>query len=197
MRRLLSALAAVPMLFAAREVHAQTAQTGSAADFSFVAIDGTPMPLSAYAGKVLLVVNVASFCGFTKQYAGLQALWQTYEAKGLVVIGVPTNDFGEQEPGSNAEIKTFCEGAFNITFPLAEKAVVKGSSAHPFYRWARDTLGDGAVPRWNFHKYLIGRDGKLLSAFSTQVEPQAPQVIKAIELALATQADTHENGPGR
>ncbi len=185
MRRIFSALAAVPMLFAAREVHAQAAQQGSAADFAFVAIDGAAMPLSAYAGKVLLIVNVASFCGFTKQYAGLQALWQTYEAKGLVVIGIPTNDFGDQEPGSTAEIKTFCEGAFNVTFQLSEKVAVKGASAHPFYRWARATLGEGAAPRWNFHKYLVGRDGKLLSAFSTQVEPQAPQVIKAIETALA------------
>lgn len=184
MRRLFAALAAVPILFAAREVHAQTPQMGNAADYAFVAIEGGPMPLAAYKGKVLLVVNVASFCGFTKQYAGLQALWESYEARGLVVIGVPANDFGEQEPGSNAEIKTFCEGAFNVTFPLSEKVVVKGPGAHPFYAWARATLGDAAAPRWNFHKYLIGRDGKLLSAFSAQVEPQAPQLIAAIEAAL-------------
>jgi glutathione peroxidase len=185
MRRVFAALAAVPMLFAAREVHAQTAQKGNVADISFTAIDGAAMPLAAYKGKVLLIVNVASFCGFTAQYAGLQALWERYEDKGLVVIGIPANDFGEQEPGSNSEIKTFCEGAFNVTFPLAEKVIVKGASAHPFYRWARETLGDSAAPRWNFHKYLIGRDGKLLSAFSTQVEPQAPQLVKAIEAALA------------
>ncbi len=184
MRRVFAALSAVPMLFAAREVHAQAPQIGSAMDFSFTAIDGAPMPLSAYAGKVVLLVNVASFCGFTKQYAGLQALSAKYDTRGLVVIGVPANDFGEQEPGTNNDIQTFCEGAFNVTFPLTEKAVVKGTSAHPFYRWAHETLGDAAAPSWNFHKYLVGRDGRLLSAFSTQVEPQAPQLVKAIEDAL-------------
>ena len=185
MRKMFAALAAVPMLFAPSAVHAQGTQKGSAMDFGFISINGAAMPLTEFKGKVLLVVNVASFCGFTQQYAGLQALYERYETRGLVVIGVPANDFGEQEPGSNAEIKTFCEGAFNVTFPLTEKVVVKGATAHPFYRWARQTLGDSAVPRWNFHKYLVGRDGRLISAFSTNVEPQAPQVIKAIEAALA------------
>jgi glutathione peroxidase len=184
MRKVFAAIAALPLLVAPAAVHAQGAQSGTATDFDFTAIDGDPMPLATFRGKVLLIVNVASFCGFTKQYAALQSLYERYERDGLVVIGVPSNDFGEQEPGSNAEIKTFCEGAFNVTFPLTERQAVKGATAHPFYRWARTTLGDAAMPRWNFHKYLVGRDGRLISAFSTNVESQSPQVIKAIEAAL-------------
>jgi glutathione peroxidase len=126
-------------------------QPTRAFDFDFISIDGKPMPLEAFEGRVLLVVNTASFCGFTPQYKGLQALSDTYEAKGLTVIGVPSNDFGAQEPKSEAEIKTFCEGAFGITFPLTEKAVVKGAAAHPFYRWALAQLGADAAPSWNFH----------------------------------------------
>jgi glutathione peroxidase len=157
-------------------------------DFDFVAIDGKPMPLKAFEGRVLLVVNTASFCGFTPQYKGLQALWDTYQSKGLTVIGVPSNDFGAQEPKSEAEIKTFCEGAFGITFPLTEKAAVKGTAAHPFYRWASTELGSDAAPSWNFHKYLVGRDGKLIRAFGTRVEPGHREVVSAIEAALASPA---------
>ena len=157
----------------------------SAFDFEFVAIDGKPMPLSAFKGKALLVVNTASFCGYTPQYQGLQSLHERYEAKGLVVIGVPANDFGAQEPKANQEIAEFCQGAFNITFPLAEKQIVKGSAAHPFYAWARRTMGDASSPRWNFHKYLAGRDGKLISAYPSSVEPNSPKLVAAIEAVLA------------
>jgi glutathione peroxidase len=154
-------------------------------NFSFEAIEGGRMPLEQWRGKVLLVVNTASFCGFTPQYEGLQALWQRYSERGLVVIGVPSNDFGGQEPNSEREILGFCKGAYNVTFPLTSKQVVSGSQAHPFYRWAVDSLGAGAAPKWNFHKFLVGRDGNLLTAFPTRVTPQAPELIRAIEAALA------------
>lgn len=185
MRKLFAALAAVPMLFSAAEVHAQGTQQGSAYDFTFDAIDMKPLPFSAFRGKVVLVVNTASFCGYTKQYTGLQAIYDKYKDRGLVVLGVPSNDFGQQEPGSNSEIAQFCQGAFNITFPLTDKYDVVGAGAHPFYKWAASTLGDAAAPKWNFHKYLVGADGKLIVSFATRVEPDAPQVTKAIEAALA------------
>jgi glutathione peroxidase len=158
---------------------------GLAYDFSFEAIEGGAMPLAKWRGKVLLIVNTASFCGFTPQYQGLQALWQRYEQRGLVVIGVPSNDFGAQEPNSEAEILGFCKGAYNVTFPLTSKQVVAGTQAHPFYRWAVETLGGSAAPKWNFHKYLVGRDGKLIAAFATRVAPDAPELGQAIEAALA------------
>ncbi len=163
---------------------------GSAWDHTFQSIDGKPMPLSAFRGKVLLVVNTASFCGFTQQYAALQKLHETYEARGLVVVGAPSNDFGGQEPKSEADVKTFCEGAFGITFPLTAKIHVRGSEQHPFYAWASDTLGAMNAPWWNFHKYLVGRDGKLVTAFGTRTEPQSPDVVKAIEAELAKPAPT-------
>ena len=163
------------------------AETRNAYDFSFMSIDGEPLPLSDYRGKVLLVVNTASFCGFTKQYDGLQAVWERYRDEGFVLLGVPSNDFGGQEPGSEAEIKTFCEVNFNIDFPLTTKQHVKGDQAHPFYQWARSTLGENAAPRWNFHKYLINRDGMLAQAFATPERPDGPKVVAAIEALLAQQ----------
>lgn len=170
-------------LFIAAPVFAQNAPQ-SAHDFSFTTIEGEPMPLKAYAGKAVLVVNTASLCGFTPQYRGLQALWERYQDQGLVVLGVPSNDFGRQEPGSSAEIKDFCETNYFITFPLAEKEVVKGDGAHPFYRWARQELGMLAAPQWNFHKYLIAPDGRLVDWFATTTEPLDPKVTKAIEAHL-------------
>ncbi len=160
-------------------------QTRSAHDFAFTSIGGDPMPLGQYAGKVLLVVNTASLCGFTPQYQGLQALWQDYRDRGLVVIGAPSNDFGDQEPKSEGDIKDFCQGAFGVNFPLTEKVHVKGPEAHPFYQWARDVGGEKLAPRWNFHKYLISADGKLVGAFSTRTKPQAKEVTEAIEQQLA------------
>jgi len=158
---------------------------GSAYDFEFPGIDGRPVKLASWRGKVLLVVNTASFCGFTKQYAGLQGLWTRYEREGLVVVGVPSNDFGGQEPKSEGEIKTFCQGTFGITFPLTAKQAVIGPAAHPFYKWAAEVMGPGGVPNWNFHKYLLGRDGRLLKSFSTRLEPTSAEVTSSIEKALA------------
>src|SRR5580693_4419029 len=133
----------------------------SAHDFEFTSIDGKPLKMSAFAGHPVLVVNTASQCGLTPQYRDLEALWQKYRDKGLVVLGVPSNDFGAQEPGSAAEIKTFCETNFAVDFPLADKVKVLGAGAHPFYRWVATELGEGGAPRWNFHKYLVGPDGAL------------------------------------
>lgn len=159
--------------------------SGTAFDFKFQSIDGTDMPLAQWRGKVLLVVNTASFCGFTKQYAGLQELWSKYENKGLVVIGVPSNDFGGQEPKAEGEIKKFCEGAFGVTFPLTEKQAVVGPNAHPFYKWAAAAAGEGGTPSWNFHKYLVGRDGRLVRSISTRAAPMSNEVVSLVEKALA------------
>lgn len=154
-------------------------------DFSATTIDGHDRPLGAYAGKVALVVNTASQCGFTPQYSALEAVYKKYKDKGLVVVGVPSNDFGGQEPGSNAEIKKFCEGNYDVDFPLTTKYDVKGDTAHPFYKWAAATGGDAAVPKWNFHKLLIGPNGDLITEFPTKTKPDAPDVTKAIEASLA------------
>ena len=170
-----------------RTSFAEPADSGAFA-YSFEAIEGGKLPLSRFRGKVLLVVNTASFCGFTPQYAGLQALWQSYEPKGLIVIGVPSNDFGSQEPKAESEILSFCQGAFNVTFPLTGKQAVLGEAAHPFYKWARQALGDGRAPKWNFHKYLVGRDGKLIAGFGASIEPLSTPLVDAIERALAAPA---------
>ncbi len=164
--------------------------SGLAYDFAFTGIDGRPMKLSNWRGKVLLIVNTASFCGFTKQYAGLQELWTRYEPGGLVVIGVPSNDFGAQEPKSEDEIQLFCEGTFGVTFPLTAKQEVIGPNAHPFYQWAAEAMGPAGVPKWNFHKYRIGRDGRLLKSFGTKVPPTSDEITSAIETALAASAPT-------
>ena len=181
---------AVSLLTTGLLTSAAFAQTGSAYDHTFQSIDGAPLPLSSFRGKVLLVVNTASFCGFTAQYAALQTLHEKYEARGLVIVGAPSNDFGGQEPKGEADVKKFCAGAFGITFPLTSKIHVKGADRHSFYGWASDTLGALQAPWWNFHKYLVGRDGKLVSAFGTRTEPQDPGVIKAIEAELAKPAPT-------
>ncbi|WP_377808345.1 glutathione peroxidase [Azospirillum sp. A29] len=160
----------------------------SAYDFTFQSIDGKPLPLSQFKGKTILVVNTASQCGFTPQYKGLEALWQRYRDRGLVVVGVPSDDFGGQEPGNANQIKDFCEVNYSIDFPMADKTVVSGDSAHPFYRWAADELGFLAKPRWNFHKYLVGPDGKLVSWFSTMTDPESDKVREAIETLLPEKA---------
>ncbi len=134
--------------------------------FEFVSIDGEKLPLDAWQGRPVLVVNTASFCGYTPQYRGLEDLWRRYRDRGLVVLGVPSNDFGQQEPGSAAEIKEFCETNYAVDFPLAQKCRVTGAQAHPFYRWIADSLGEAGTPRWNFHKYLLGtrrRTGRRLA----------------------------------
>lgn len=158
---------------------------GSAHEFAFTSIDGETLPMASYAGKVVLVVNTASRCGFTPQYEGLQNLWETYRDRGLVVLGVPSGDFGGQELATASEIKQFCEVNFEIDFPLTEKTQVSGNEAHPFYRWAGDELGRIAKPRWNFHKYLVAKDGRLTNWFSTATGPSSERVRNAIEAALA------------
>src|SRR5262245_4275359 len=178
------AASAVLLLMAAMTAPTAEPAQASAFDHEFEAIEGGNLPLSKWRGKVLLVVNTASFCGFTRQYDGLQKLWERYESRGLIVLGVPSNDFGEQEPKSESEILGFCQGAFNVTFPLTNKQPVKGAGAHPFYRWARDALGPKAAPQWNFHKYLVGRDGKLIGGYESGVEPLSAQLVSAVEAAL-------------
>ena len=153
-------------------------------DFSFTALDGTPMPLSAYKGKALLIVNTASLCGFTPQYGGLQALTEKYGARGLVVIGVPSSDFGNQEPGAATDIKKFTSEKFHITFPLTAKEHVTGQGAHPFYGYIRRKLGVFAAPKWNFYKYLVAPDGRVVAWFSSKVTPESPEMAAAIEAVL-------------
>ncbi|MEQ8711171.1 MAG: glutathione peroxidase [Rhodospirillales bacterium] len=160
---------------------------GSAHDFSFTAIEGGELPLSHFQGKVVMVVNTASQCGFTHQYEDLQTLYEKYRSEGFVIIGVPSNDFGGQEPGTAADIKEFCETSFAIDFPMADKTIVRGDEAHPFYRWARDEYGALAAPRWNFHKYLINGEGQLVDWFSTATDPGSSRVSRRIEEILATQ----------
>lgn len=160
------------------------AEAASAWDFSFVGIDGAPLPLAQYRGHAVLVVNTASHCGFTPQYKGLQALADKYRARGLVVLGVPSNDFGGQEPGSAGEIKQFCELTYGVGFPLTDKVAVAGDDAHPFYRWAAKELGPIAKPKWNFHKYLIAPDGRLVDWFSSITPPEAHRLVKAVEAVL-------------
>jgi glutathione peroxidase len=156
----------------------------SAFDFTLTRIDGKPLPLSAYRGKVILLVNTASMCGFTPQYEGLKALQTRYGPQGFTVIGVPSADFGGQEYSDNGRIKDFCDTTFGINFPLAERASVKGAGAVPLYQWAARELGPQGVPQWNFHKILIGKDGRAIAGFPSRVEPGSPQLAKAIEGAI-------------
>lgn len=160
------------------------AASSSAHDIAFTLIDGDLLPLSTYAGKAVLVVNTASLCGFTYQYAGLQEVFDRYRERGLVVLGVPSNDFGQQEPGDETEIKHFCEVNFDIDFPLTEKQTVKGEGAHPFFHHVAGTLGKDSLPRWNFHKYLIDPDGRLVGAWPSKSEPGGAEITGAIERAL-------------
>ena len=160
------------------------AGSGDAYQFEFAALDGGALPLSAWRGRPVLVVNTASYCGYTPQYRDLEALWRQYRDRGLVVLGVPSNDFGEQEPGSAAEIKQFCEGTYQVDFPMTEKYPVVGSAAHPFYRWVAANLGEAGAPRWNFHKYLIGPDGQFADAWPSQVRPTDQTITGEIEALL-------------
>lgn len=153
----------------------------TAHDFSFTDIDGNPLELGQFAGRPVMIVNTASKCGFTYQYDGLQALYDAYRKKGFVLIGVPSDDFGGQELASEEEVKHFCEVNFSLDFPLTEISRVKGARAHPFYQWARGTLGANKAPRWNFHKYLIAPDGRLVDAFDTSTEPMSQPVTSAVE----------------
>lgn len=184
MRRLLGLALGFAVLVAGCDGRAAEAPHETAYDFQFESIEGGPLALADYRGKALLVVNTASQCGFTPQYADLEKVWTQYRDRGLVVIGVPSNDFGGQEPGSSSEIREFCESYFGIDFPMATKTAVKGAEAHPFYRWAEKELGSSATPRWNFFKYLVGRDGKLVAWFPSDTRPQDAAVKRAIEANL-------------
>lgn len=151
--------------------------------FSFAALSGDDIRLSDYAGKPILVVNTASLCGYTPQYAGLQQLWTRFHDRGLMIIGVPSNDFGGQEPGGVADIDATAHRQYGVTFPLAAKTEVKGAAAHPFYRWAAAER-PLETPHWNFHKYLVGRDGHIANVFQSEVEPTDARVIDAVAKAL-------------
>ena len=152
-------------------------------DFKFNSIDGNVIELSDFKNKVIVVVNVASRCGFTGQYEGLQELWSDYKDRGVVVVGVPTNNF-KQEPGTNKEIKDFCETSFGVKFHMTEKVNVLGDKAHPFYKWAKENYGMGAVPKWNFHKIIINKEGKVDETFSSITNPASSKFIKYIEKTI-------------
>ena len=154
--------------------------TQLAYEFQFKGINGDIIKLSDFKNKVIVVVNVASRCGFTNQYEDLQSLWASYQNKNLIVLGIPTNDF-KQEPGSNDDIKKFCESNFNINFPLTEKTNVIGDKSHPFFKWAKENYGKAAVPKWNFHKIVIGKDGKVADTFASITKPSSKRFISSID----------------
>ena len=162
-------------LFAASTVH----------EFTLNSIDGKPAPLSQYKGKVMLLVNVASKCGYTPQYAGLESLYQKYKDRGLVVVGIPANNFGGQEPGTNEEIKTFCTRTYNVSFPMMSKVSVKGEDKTPLYQFITADPATGGEVKWNFTKFLVGKDGKVISRFESKVTPDSPELTTAVEQALS------------
>jgi glutathione peroxidase len=165
---------------------AESTSVGSAYDYSFKTLIGQkPLPLSEYKGKVVMIVNTASECGFTPQYEGLQKLYDAYKEKGLVIVGVPSNDFGGQEPDSNEKIAEFCKLNYGVSFPMASKEVVSGKEAHPFYVWAKEKLGFGTAPKWNFHKYLIDKSGGLVDYYNSNTAPDSDKVKKRVEELLA------------
>ena len=153
-------------------------------DLSINSIDGDEIKFSNFKEKSILLVNVASNCGFTKQYEDLQKLYELYKSNGLIVLGVPSNQFGNQEPGSEKEIKNFCEANFNITFPMTSKYDVRGNKAHPVYLWAKESYGNSAVPKWNFHKILIDKNGKIQDTFASFTNPMSNKIKKEIEKIL-------------
>ena len=157
----------------------------SAHQFAFQHISVGELALSAFSGGAVLIVNTASQCGFTPQYRDLQGLWERYGDKGLTVIGVPSNDFGAHEPGTETEIASFCEANYAVTFPMVTKQVVVGGDAHPFYKWVVAEAGEGAAPKWNFHKYLIGPDGQLAGTFPSKVGPLDAALLAEIDALLS------------
>jgi glutathione peroxidase len=185
----IAAMATAAELACSRTVRAQDRVQGgvsriTAYAFSFPALSGGDLRLAEFTGRPLLVVNTASLCGYTPQYAGLQGLWSEFRERGLVVIGVPSNDFGGQEPGGAREIADTAQHHYGVTFPIAGKVVVKGPDAHPFYKWAAEARPK-EVPRWNFHKYLVGREGYISDVFAESIEPSDTRVKTAIARALA------------
>lgn len=182
-RDFLASAAALASLAAARPA---AAGGEGAHAFRFASLDGGELALADWAGKPILVVNTASMCAFTPQYDALQALWDKYRDRGLIVVGAPSRDFGRQEYDDAAKIKDFCEVNFSIDFPMTEIVKVKGAGAHPFYAWAREAgrTRDLPAPRWNFHKYLIAPDGALAAAWGSTTPPDAPEIRAAIEAML-------------
>jgi glutathione peroxidase len=150
-------------------------------DFRLMSLRGEPLDLAAFKGRPMLIVNTASRCKYTPQYAALQSLWDMYRERGLVVLGVPSNDFGRQEPGTATEIAAFCAGQFQVTFPLSDKRHVRGRAADPLFKWLADEAGVLGWPWWNFTKYLIGRDGRLMDWFFCFTPPDATRVRRVIE----------------
>src|SRR5437879_10856592 len=176
MKRILTGLMVSAMAFAATSIY----------DFTLNSIDGAPAPLSAYKGKVVLVVNVASKCGYTPQYAGLETLYEKYKAKGFVIVGVPANNFGGQEPGTNEEIKTFCSRNYNVTFPMMSKVSVKGADKTTLYQYLTDASANPKTAgeiKWNFTKFLIDKKGNVINRFESAVTPESADMVKAIEAA--------------
>jgi glutathione peroxidase len=181
---LTTALAAIATPLVTQRAEADAAMSKiTAYAFSFPALDKGEIKLADYAGQPLMIVNTASLCGFTPQYAGLQQLWTEFHARGLAIVGIPSNDFGGQEPGGASDIAETAQHQYGVTFPIAAKTVVKGPNAHPFYKWAAE-LRPKDVPRWNFHKYLIGRDGNIADVFPESVEPTDTRVKTTIARAL-------------
>ena len=160
------------------------ATAATAHDFSFISIDGGDLPLANYKGKVVLLVNTASMCGFTSQYEGLQSLWSDYKDRGLVVLGVPSDDFGGQELDTAEQVKSFCAINYGIDFPMADITVVKGPNAHPYFKWVAHVYGNLAVPRWNFHKHVIDPHGRLVDWFAPTTSPKSNRLRSSIETAL-------------
>jgi glutathione peroxidase len=154
-------------------------------DFQLENLEGGKLDLQQFAGRPLLVVNTASKCGFTPQYQGLQAVWSAYRDRGLVVIGVPSNDFGAQEPGDAAEIGAFCTRNYGVTFPMAGKVHVKGAEAHPLFRWFGEQGGMLSKPRWNFFKYVVAKDGSLASWFSSVTKPESAKLRAVLDRVVA------------
>ena len=154
--------------------------TLNAYDFSFKDIDGNNLKFKDYKGKVLLIVNTASFCGFTSQYKAMQALWDDYKDKDFVLIGIPSNDF-YQESDTEKEVKNFCERTFGVNFPMTSITSVRGKDAHPFYKWAKLTYGTKTVPKWNFHKILIDKNGKVVETYSSMTKPTDDKVVSTID----------------
>jgi glutathione peroxidase len=178
-------LAAIAAPWLTKVARAQTTMSRiTAYGFSFPALDGGTIRLADFAGKPFMVVNTASLCGYTPQYAGLQELWTEFQKRGLIILGVPSNDFGGQEPGGSKEIAETAQHQYRVTFPIAAKTIVKGANAHPFYKWAAEARPKD-LPRWNFHKYLIGRDGYIADVFPESVEPLDTRIKTAIARSLA------------
>ena len=187
LRALLPALAMCGLSVSSHGATSPSAQTNAVCpallDQRFKSLQGQPQNLCQYSGKVIVVVNTASYCGFTEQYKGLQAIYDKYKEQGLVVVGFPANDFGKQEPGSNAEVADFCERTYKVKFPMLEKTSVVEGHANPMHEALFKATGQR--PKWNFHKYLIGRDGKSVQSFGSRVNPESAEFVGEIEKQLA------------